>query len=76
MSTAAPGPLPQGPPGPEHQHGDRVEYVAAPVFDGLVRTGDVGVVTSEQDGWVHAEWPRGGVHSVPSGHVRKLERSR
>lgn len=58
----------------EYQAGDRVEYVAAPVFDLIIVTGDVGVVAFEREGWVHAEWPRGGVHSVPREHVRRLER--
>lgn len=59
-------------PDEQHRSGDRVEYVGAPVFDQLIRTGDVGVVTSEDDGWVSAEWPRGGVHSVPKEMVRRL----
>ena len=58
----------------EYRPGDHVEYTAVDVFDRLIRTGDVGVVTAVLDGWVHADWPRSGVHSVPLAHVR-LSRS-
>lgn len=50
--------------------GERVEYIAAPVFDLIIEPGDVGIVTRESDGWVFAEWPRSGEHSVPIAHVR------
>jgi hypothetical protein len=52
------------------QPGDRVEYIAAPVVDLIIRPGDVGVVTREVDGWVYATWPRSGEHSVPAENVR------
>lgn len=58
----------------EYQAGDRVEYVAPPVFDPIIVTGDVGVVTSVRGDWVYAEWPHGGVHGVPAEHVRPVER--
>jgi len=50
--------------------GDRVMYVAAPVYDLIITTGEVGVVTRVDADWVHATWPRAGEHSVPTGHVR------
>ena len=53
-----------------YQQGQRVEYIAEPVFDLIIQTGDVGVVTREVDGWVYAVWPRSGEHSVPVAHVR------
>jgi hypothetical protein len=52
--------------------GDRVQYVGAPVFDGIIDTGEIGWVTNVVDGWVHAVWPRSGVHSVPVDAVRLL----
>jgi hypothetical protein len=52
--------------------GDRVEYIGAPVFDGIITTGEVGWVTKVEAGWVFALWPRSGVHSVPVGNVRLL----
>jgi hypothetical protein len=55
-----------------YQPGDRVEYIAAPVFDLIIDTGEVGIVTKEEDGWVYAEWPRSGIHSVPVAHVRPV----
>lgn len=51
--------------------GDHVEYIAAPVFDLIIMTGEVGVVTQVKDGWVFAEWPRSGEHSVPLDNVRR-----
>ena len=57
-----------------YRTGDRVEYVAAPVFDLIIRTGDVGVVTKVENGWVQATWPRSGEHSVPVDHVRGAPR--
>ena len=53
-----------------YEPGDLVEYIAAPVFDLIITTGEVGVVTRVEDGWVHAEWPRSGEHSVPLDNVR------
>ncbi len=49
--------------------GDRVEYTAPPVYDRLVQTGDIGIVTRVVAGWVCARWPLGG-YSVPLAHVR------
>jgi hypothetical protein len=53
-----------------YRPGDHVEYIAAPVFDLIIQPGDIGVVTKVENGWVHADWPRSGEHSVPLGHVR------
>jgi hypothetical protein len=53
-----------------YQPGDRVEYIAAPVFDLIITTGEVGVVTVVEGEWVYAIWPRSGQHSVPAAHVR------
>ena len=53
-----------------YRAGDRVEYVAAPVFDLIITTGEVGVVTDDDGAWVSAVWPRSGQHSVPVAHVR------
>ena len=47
-----------------YEAGDAVEYIAEPVFDLIIRTGDVGVVTRVDDDWVFAHWPRSGEHSV------------
>jgi hypothetical protein len=60
----------------ELEPGDRVEYVAAPVFDEIIVTGEIGVVTAVEDDWVFARWPRSGVHSVPAAHVRPVPTSR
>ena len=57
-----------------YQAGDRVEYIAAPVFDLIIQSGDVGEVTQVDDGWVYATWPRSGEHSVPLEHVRSARR--
>ncbi len=38
----------------DYQPGDQVEYIAAPVFDLIIETGEVGVVTKVENGWVHA----------------------
>lgn len=54
-----------------YEAGDAVEYIAEPVFDLIIRTGDVGVVTRVDDDWVFAHWPRSGEHSVPLRHVRR-----
>lgn len=53
-----------------YEAGDWVEYVAAPVFDLIIETGEIGVVTKVDGGWVYAEWWRSGLHSVPVEHVR------
>ena len=52
--------------------GDRVEYIGAPVFDGIIDTGEIGWVTKVEGDWVYASWPRSGVHSVPLSNVRLL----
>jgi hypothetical protein len=39
------------------------------VFDGIIWTGDVGVVVGVKGGWVVAGW-RNGIHSVPLENVR------
>jgi hypothetical protein len=49
--------------------GDRVRYIARPVFDLIIETGEVGIVERVDDGWVHAWWPRSGLHSVPEPNV-------
>lgn len=54
--------------------GDRVEYTGDPVYDGIIWTGDFGVVTQVEKGWVHARWPKSGVHSVPLDAVRPAPR--
>jgi hypothetical protein len=54
---------------PTYQPGDKVEYIAEPVFDLIITTGEIGTVTREVDGWVFAVWPRSGEHSVPLGNV-------
>jgi hypothetical protein len=53
----------------KYNPGDRVEYIGAPVFDGIIWTGDVAVVVHVKGGWVFARW-RNGVHSVPLENVR------
>lgn len=53
---------------------DRVEYVAAPVYDLIIDTGEVGVVTRLDEGWVWARWPRCGEHGVPLANVRQAYR--
>ncbi|WP_229051502.1 hypothetical protein [Aeromicrobium sp. Leaf350] len=52
-----------------YKPGDLVRYTAAPVFDGVIDTGDIGVVTRVVDGWVHAVWPSGVKGSVPTSNV-------
>lgn len=59
-----------------YKAGDLVRYIAAPVFDGIVETGDVGTVTRVADGWVHALWPSGEEGSVPISNVRPEPPSR
>ena len=53
----------------EYQKGDRIEHIGAPVFDGIIWTGDVGVVVEVKGGWALASW-RDGMHSVPIENVR------
>ncbi len=53
--------------------GDRVRYAAAPVFDLIVKTGEVGVVERTEGEWVYAWWPRSGLHGVPSAHVQPAD---
>jgi hypothetical protein len=53
-----------------YQTGDRVEYTAAPVFDQIITTGEVGIVTTVESEWICAIWPRSGQHSVPVANVR------
>jgi len=53
----------------QYRAGDRVEYTARPVYDGIIWTGDIGVVVRSEGGWVSARW-RTGEHSVPLGNVR------
>lgn len=55
------------------QPGDRVVYIGEPVFDLIITTGEVGVVTDVREGWVFARWPRSGVHSVPIDQVRPIK---
>jgi hypothetical protein len=50
--------------------GDRIEYLGQNVFDDLIVTGDIGEVDHVEGTWVHAIWPRSGVHSVPTQSVR------
>jgi hypothetical protein len=52
-----------------YRTGDRVEYTARPVYDGIIWTGDIGVVVRCEGGWVFARW-RSGEHSVPLHNVR------
>ncbi len=56
----------------QFEPGDLVEYIAEPVFDLIIRPGDVGEVTQVIDGWVYAVWPRSGEHSVPVENVRPV----
>src|SRR5947209_7817700 len=44
-----------------YRPGGRIEYIAEPVFDAIIDTGEVGAVVSIEDGWVFAAWPRSGV---------------
>lgn len=53
--------------------GQMVEYIAEPVFDLIIQTGDIGRVTRVENGWVHAVWPRSGEHSVPVVNVRPAQ---
>ena len=54
---------------PVYHRFDKVEYIAEQVFDGIIDTGDFGVVLSVEKGWVRASW-RSGVHGVPLENVR------
>ena len=58
--------------GDEILPGDRVEYIAEPVFDLIIETGEIGWVTRVEGDWIFAAWPRSGVHSVPLANVRLL----
>jgi hypothetical protein len=40
------------------------------MYDLIIETGDVGVVTEVANGWVHADWPRAGSYGVPQQLVR------
>jgi hypothetical protein len=53
--------------------GDQVRYIAEPVFDGIIETGEVAIVERVEDGWVYAWWPRSGLHSVPLRNVVRAE---
>ncbi len=53
-----------------YRPGDRVRYVAEPVFDVLVKPGDTGVVVQVEGSEVVVEWPDTGRHSVPLVSVR------
>ena len=54
---------------PTYAEGERVRYTAAPVFDLVIETGDIGIVDRVDGDWVYAWWPKGGLHSVPSCNV-------
>lgn len=57
--------------GADFRAGQRVEYTGGTVFDGLIETGDVGIVSRVDKGWVYAHWPRSDCeHSVPLDSVR------
>jgi hypothetical protein len=71
LKEQQPGPIYRPLMAETYRAGDHVEYIAGPVFDLMIQTGDVGVVTKVESGWVHAEWPRSGEHSVPLRHVRE-----
>ena len=57
----------------EYTKGDRVQYIAQPVFDGIIDTGEVGRVERVEDSWVFAWWPRSGLHSVPLANVVRFD---
>jgi hypothetical protein len=52
-----------------YEVGDRVRYVAEPVFELIITTGEVGIVTKVEGDWIFAKWPRSGEHSVTLKHV-------
>jgi hypothetical protein len=57
--------------------GDLVEYLGEPVFDLIIRTGDIGTVTRTKAGWVYARWPRATEeHGVPLDSVRPVRGGR
>ncbi len=53
----------------EFEPGDLVMYVASPVSDLIIKTGETGIVKRTDGDWVYVDWPRCGVHSVPKGNV-------
>jgi len=53
--------------------GDRVRYIAAPVFDLIIETGEISIVERVEDDWVIAWWPRSGLHSVPVDNVEAAD---
>jgi hypothetical protein len=56
-----------------YERGERVRYTAAPVFDLIIETGDVGVVERVEGNWVHTWWPKSGLHSVPAANVEGVD---
>jgi hypothetical protein len=52
--------------------GDQLEYIGRPVFDLIIRTGDLARVTRIKGDWVFAEWPDSGEHSVPLANARSV----
>ena len=52
-----------------YEKGDRVRYTAAPVFDLIIETGEIGTVDRVEGNWVFVWWPRSGLHSVPLTNV-------
>lgn len=61
--------------GMAYAKGDRVRYTGAPVFDLLIETGEVGDVDRTEGEWVHAWWPRSGLHSVRIADVEPVDQS-
>ena len=57
-----------------YEKGDRVRYIAGPVFDDIIDTGEIGVVERVEQGWVLAWWPRSGLHSVPVTNVEAVKK--
>ena len=49
---------------PRYVPGDRVEYMGKTIFDLIIETGDIGIVTRVADGWVFAYWSRAGEAGV------------
>ena len=56
-----------------YRKGDRVRYIAAPVYDLIIETGEIGVVERVDGEWVFAWWPRSGLHSVPVTNVELFD---
>ena len=56
-----------------YEKGDRVRYVAASVFDLIIKTGETGTVERVEGDWVFAWWPRSGLHSVPLTNVEPAD---